>query len=244
MSSKKPHLVKLKGKGLDGTGVTDSVARQMCSAKGRRYMAVVEVTVDTLHDKLEGQVVADLTLDQFWPATSTSLSDHLRELTRTLHQTKGIEEARASGDQPLDFEDGPSPKVADVLAHGGRFRPHPYLASTLSTEDEPVCDVCGELEDAPAHAAAAGDEPDETGEHDDAGEGDGDVPDDDSAEESTDEEPDINANDAADVEDRAADPEAGPAAALGMIPPASTGQRAPVANPFAPQAGAIPDDVA
>ncbi|WP_447643187.1 hypothetical protein [Nocardioides zeae] len=235
MSSKKPHLVKLKGKGLDGTGVTDAVARQMCSAKGRRYMAVVEVTVDTLHDKLEGQVVADLTLDQFWPATSTSLSDHLRELTRTLHQNKGIEEARASGDQPLDFEDGPSPKVADVLAHGGRFRPHPYLASTLSTEDEPVCDVCGEMEDAPAHAAAAEGAPDETGEPDERDdaegtEGDGD--------EHNDDGPGEGAEEDAGEEDPD-EPEEEPVDALAPV----TTPR-PTPNPFAPHGMGVPDDVA
>lgn len=149
MSSKKDHLVKISAKSdLAGTGVDEGLARQMCSHKGKTYMAVVEVVVDTIHDKLSGQLVADLSITQFWPATETELHDHLRELTLVLHQNKAL---ASTDDDPIDGIDGPAPRVKDVLAAGERHLPHEFISGSLSTDDNPVCDICGQLADTDLH---------------------------------------------------------------------------------------------
>jgi len=157
MTDKKPYLAKLKSRGLDGTGVTENIARQLVLAKGRRYMALVEVEVHTIHDNPE-QMIADLAVEQFWPVVDdSSLDEHLREITAALYARRGS----ADGDEELDL-DGPAPKVSDVLKAGARHRPHPYITSGLSVDDDAACDVCGLREDAAQHQRAAGpaDDPD------------------------------------------------------------------------------------
>ncbi|UIU47019.1 hypothetical protein [Microcystis phage MinS1] len=170
MTDKKPHIVKLKGKGTDGTGVTEDLARQMCTHKGRRYMAVVEVMVDVIHDSSSGQKTADLSIEQFWPAVDTNLDDHLRELTRTLHQNKALADEHDTPIDNLDV-DGPTPDLATVLAQGAHHRPHDYQPADDDTDID-QCEVCGDPEDTPVHADrgaladpfTAGEEPDDTDE--------------------------------------------------------------------------------
>jgi hypothetical protein len=159
MTDKKPYLVSLKGGGLfDKGGVTETVAREMANpnAKGRHYMVVAEVVVQEIHDKLSGQMIADLGIVKFWPVANVltdagDLDNHLRELAVVLRSELGND----TGDQELDL-DGPSPKVKDILAAGGRWSPHPFLPVDVS-EENPICDVCGALGAATAHQPAAND---------------------------------------------------------------------------------------
>jgi hypothetical protein len=156
MTEKKPYLAKLTGRGLDGTGVTDAVARQLVLAKGRRYMAVVEVEVHTIHDKPE-QMIADLSVEQFWPVVDDDkLDEHLRGLSAGLHSRRGSDD----GDEQLDL-DGPTPKVADIIAAGQQFRPHPFLPVDAA-DDNGICDICGHVDGTGPHATApTADEPDD-----------------------------------------------------------------------------------
>jgi hypothetical protein len=152
MTSKKDHLVKIRAKSdLSGTGVTDDIARQMCHSKGKHYMAVVEVKVDELHDKSSGQQAADLIINQFWPANDDNLDEHLRELTRVLHQNKAL---ASEHDDPIDGMelDGPAPTVSEVLEQGAQLKPHDYLEAADGIDQ---CDVCGQVTDAPVHASVA-----------------------------------------------------------------------------------------
>lgn len=80
------------------------------------------------------------------------------ELARSFH----YEQQLADGQLTIETGDDIEPKVADVLKAGAIHRPHPYLASTLSTDDTehgPVCDVCGQIEAAGVHQQEPADDP-------------------------------------------------------------------------------------
>lgn len=152
---------KIRAKGCADTGVTEAIAQQLYASKGRRMMAIVELRSVERHEKADGERRVDVVLTQVEPATDDLLAEHLRELTRTMYFNRQL----AEGTQPTLDGDGIEPKVADVLAAGRAHRPHPYMASTLSTEDEPVCDICGLVEGAAQHLAGLEDVPtDEDGE--------------------------------------------------------------------------------
>lgn len=180
MTDKKPYLVNLKPvKDKDlSKGIGGPLAQKMARSQGSRFMVVAEIEVGTIH-KAPDQDLVDLVVTQFWPAEDTILDDHLRGITRTLHRQNGFNAAAADGQQQLPLGDqGSEPTVEGVVAAGGRFRPHPYIASTLSTDDNSICDVCGLLADAAPHQAHELDAdpdtaPTETGGLAEPGEGDG-----------------------------------------------------------------------
>jgi hypothetical protein len=104
---------KIRAKGLDATGVTEELARQMHAHKGKHYMAIVELKVEEVHEKADGTAKVDLVLTQVEPATDTRLEDHLRELQRTVYFNRQL-----GDDQPLSDDDGPDPKIKDVIGQG------------------------------------------------------------------------------------------------------------------------------
>jgi hypothetical protein len=233
MSDKKPHLVTLKSATdqVLSKGIGGKLAQQMTNNLGRQYMAIVEVEVDVIHHKGE-QDVADLRVLQFWPATD-DLSHYLRDVTAAMHREAGFTAQKANGDQPL-FDGGSEPTVEGVLAGGGRFRPHPYLAAMLGVDDEAICDVCGQIEDVPVHRVLAD-------EHD-GPEGDDQLVDGDGEQPEPEEEPVAEPEDPADP----GDPENGDGVVVEE--PVTELRPAPVANPFAPTPtpgrSGVPDDVA
>lgn len=254
MTDKKPHLVKLKGltdsdlsKGIGG-----QLASEMCNHKGRHYMVVAELRVDQLTEKLDDQVIAELVLTQFWPVPFHGAADeHLRGMTAALHREQGFNAAAANGDQQLPLGDhGSEPTVDAVVAAGGRFRPHPYIASTLSTDDDAICDVCGLLADAAPHRAhELGDEPDEPGEGDEQPEVLEDHPDDEGDE--GDEGDDVDDPDTADQDGQDGEPLTEPdhdptdhpieepagQPVLTAVPGDAPARPTPSVNPFAPTPG-------
>ena len=139
---------KIRAKGLDATGVTEQIADQMYRSKGARYMAIVEIKVDETHENAEGKRKVDLILEQVEPATDTTLDEHLRNLTRTLHYNRQV----AIGEEPtLDSMDAVEPTVEAVIAANPSVLPHPFMTGMLGitdTEAGPVCDVagCGKVE--------------------------------------------------------------------------------------------------
>lgn len=138
---------KVLAKGCENTGLTEEIASDLFRKVGSHFMAIVELEVVYPHGpNTDGKRRIDLRLKQVEPAMDDNLSEHLRELTRTLHYNRQV----ATHGPTLDGADEPS--VDDVLAAGAKHRPHPYLASTLSLDDDAICDVCGQHEGAPVHA--------------------------------------------------------------------------------------------
>lgn len=135
---------KILTKGCESTGLTEEIANDLFRKVGSHFMAIVELEVVYPHGpNTDGKRRIDLRLKQVEPAMDANLADHLRELTRTLYFNRQV-------DQPLNSGDEPS--VDQVLAAGRKHEPHPYLASTLSTDDDAICDVCGQVEGVPVHA--------------------------------------------------------------------------------------------
>ena len=150
------YTAKIRAKGLAATGVTEDHIREMYAAKGSRRWIVASVKVDETHEKADGDRKVDLIIDELEVAPEIA-EEHVRELIRSFYYERQV----ASDEQQLRLDDDIEPKVADVLEHGAQHRPHPYLASPLSTDDDAVCDVCGRLEDAPVHEVLADDQDDD-----------------------------------------------------------------------------------
>lgn len=141
----------IASKGTKSTGLTEQIAQTLHDTLGKTVVAIVEITSEARTEKKNGDEQVKLALGMIEIAPNGMTEDHLRELARSFHYERQL----ADGQPTLDGDDI-EPKVNDVLAAGQQFRPHPYLASTLSTEDEPVCDVCGQLEGAVVHAERTG----------------------------------------------------------------------------------------
>ncbi len=141
------YTAQLKAKGLDATGVTEEIARDLYNRLGSHMMFIVEGRVDSRTEGTDGAHKVQLTLTMVEPATDDTLDDHLRELARTLHFNRAIDT-----DQPmLDGGDGINPKVGDVIAAGHRHRPHPFLPVDAA-DDNGICDVCGLVDNAGVHS--------------------------------------------------------------------------------------------
>jgi hypothetical protein len=125
---------KIRAKGLDGTGVDENLAREMFTAKGKHYMAIVELKVDEIHEKVDGQRRVDLVITQVEPATSKDLDDHLRNITRTTYQNRALksEDAQLQIETAEDLE----PTVEQVIAAGQQHIAETDDALDLDTDDQ------------------------------------------------------------------------------------------------------------
>lgn len=167
MSAKRDYAASISTKGLDGTGLTEDVARKLYSRRGRGVMAIVELIVDETSDKRDGSHKVQLAIATLELALDdTTFDEHIRELSKTLHFNRAID-----ADQPtLDGGDGINPKVSDVIRDGVRHRPHPFLPVNAA-DDNGICDVCGLIDSAGVHSTQDflpdGDEEEGEGELDD-----------------------------------------------------------------------------
>lgn len=168
MTTKRDYAASITTKGLDGTGLTEDVARKLYSRRGRKAMAVVELVVDETSDKRDGThkvalAIAglELVLDH------TDIENHLRDLQQTIYANR----QRADGQMAIDEQLGGERTVADVLASGKSHRPHPFIVVDASVEN-PICDVCGGIEASAVHSTQDvlegpdGDESDDVGDDD------------------------------------------------------------------------------
>ncbi|WP_193613136.1 hypothetical protein [Nocardioides lijunqiniae] len=138
MTEKNDYNAKVRGKGLENTGVTEDLAREMFNTLGRSTMAIVRLTHKRqINDDDTGRTV-ELTIDLLEPSTSAELDEHLRELTRTLHQNRALkaDDQQLQIDTPGDLE----PTVEGVIAAG-----RAHIAQTddplpEGDDDEPLGD--------------------------------------------------------------------------------------------------------
>lgn len=135
---------KIRAKGLDATGVTEEIASTLYANKGKRVMAIVELHAVERHEKADGTRRVDLVLEMVEPATDDNLTDHLRELTRTMYQNRAI------ADGQLAIEDSLTPSIEDAVSAGAQHRPHPFLPVDATVEDG-ICDVCGLVQKVGVH---------------------------------------------------------------------------------------------
>ena len=109
--------VKILAKGCASTGVTDDLASEMFNAKGRRYMAIVEVKVRKTHEDDDGNRDVDLSIESFEPVVDGKLNGAVEEAVRRIERALFMNRRIAEGDPelPLD-EDQQEPSVPEVLA--------------------------------------------------------------------------------------------------------------------------------
>lgn len=141
MTEKNAYNAKVRGKGLENTGVTEDLAKTMYGTLGRSTMAIVRlVHKRQINDDDTGRTV-ELVIDLLEPSTSTDLDEHLRELTRTLHQNRALK----ADDQQLEINtlDDVEPTVEQVIAAGAQ-----HIAET----DDELPDSDEDDEDARAKA--------------------------------------------------------------------------------------------
>lgn len=145
---------KIASKGTNNTGITEDLAKRCHDQLGKKVLAVVELVAESRSEKRNGDESVSLSILTLEPAPNGTTEEHLRELARSFYYERQLAEGQAP---TLEYGDGHTePDVETVLQAGARHKPHPYLASTLSTDDTPVCDVCGQHEGAAVHADRSG----------------------------------------------------------------------------------------
>ncbi|HEY0889349.1 MAG TPA: hypothetical protein VGE38_07050 [Nocardioides sp.] len=137
---------KIRAKGLDGTGFTEDLAARLFNNVGANLKAIIELQVVDKHGpNLDGKRGIELVITQLEVADNIDLEDHLRELTQTLYYNRGLDGHTGT------TTEGQERTVADVMASGQHFRPHPFLPVDAS-QDNPICDVCGSVEASAQHS--------------------------------------------------------------------------------------------
>lgn len=139
----------IKAKGCKNTGITEDIAAVLHDNLGKTIVAVVELTADARSENRDGEEKVQLSIGMIEIAPDGIAAEHVRELMRSFHYERRLTE---DGPTLQGESDGPEPKVADVLAAGAHFRPHPYLASGLAVDDNAICDICGQREPAAVHS--------------------------------------------------------------------------------------------
>lgn len=166
MTEKHDYAATIRGKGLDGTGVTEDIAKAMYHSKGSRTLAIVELVHKRQVDDEDTGRKVELAISLLEPSTSAELDDHLRELTRTLHQNRVL---KSKDDQlQIDTLDDLEPTVDGVIAAGKQ-----HIAETddeLPEPEEPPIEGATYDHDAKQWIGADGDpvasEPDAAWEYD------------------------------------------------------------------------------
>lgn len=141
------YTAKIRAKGLDTTGVTETIAKAMYSNLGTYTMAIVEIRAEKRTDDSDGAHGVELVLTQVEPSTDPRLDEHLRGLTQALHTNRVL--MSEDGQLSIDTTDDIAPKVSDVIAAGAALLPHGFDRDK-KVKDDMVC-TCGELEDHSLH---------------------------------------------------------------------------------------------
>lgn len=140
---------KIASKGTNGTGITEDLAKRCHDQLGRKVLAVVELVAETRSEKRNGDESVSLSILTIEPAPDSLTEDHLRELARSFHYERKLAEG---GDEMIPGTgDNIEPDLKTVLAGGRQFEPHPFVPVDAA-DDNPICDVCGVVEDRPQHA--------------------------------------------------------------------------------------------
>ncbi len=138
---------QIAAKGCQNTGITEEIAKRLHDQLGKTVVAIVELTADSRTENRDGDEKVKLNIGIIEVAPEGAAAEHLREMARLFHYERQL----ADGQPTLDGDDGPEPTVAQVLEHGAKFGPHPFLPVDAA-DDDGICDVCGQLQGAAAHA--------------------------------------------------------------------------------------------
>ena len=76
---------KIRAKGCESTGLTESIAVRSGEHLGSHLMAVVELRAVARTDDSEGKHIVQYVITQIEPATTPRADEHLRQLAQSLH---------------------------------------------------------------------------------------------------------------------------------------------------------------
>lgn len=102
------HTAKIRSKGLDGTGVTEDVAKAMYAHMGGATLAIVELEHVERHDKSNGDHMVHLTIGTCEPILTDRMESAVRDLQRALWRDR----KRSEGDSLDGTIPGPSAEDA------------------------------------------------------------------------------------------------------------------------------------
>lgn len=140
---------KIAAKGTKGTGITEQLAAALHDNLGKTVLAVVELRSESRGENLKGDETVHLAIQTLEVIPEdVGAAEHVRELAKVAHYNRKLAEDGPKLPVPGDDIE---PKVADVLAAGAALAPHVYLP--VQEDDNEVCDICGDDEDDPRHAA-------------------------------------------------------------------------------------------
>lgn len=142
---------QISAKGCQNTGLTEDHAKRLHDNLGRTIVAIVELTADSRTENCAGDEKVKLNIGTIEVAPDGEAAEHLRELARLFHYERQLADGQPTLPNGDYGQDGPEPTVAQVLAAGARFKPHPFLPVDAA-DDNGICDVCGQLQDAAPHA--------------------------------------------------------------------------------------------
>jgi cytoskeletal protein RodZ len=106
---------KIRGKGLEHTGVTEEHAAHMYNNIGGHYVGVVDLKVARHSVDDQGNRSVELVIDTIEVAPNDDTAEHIRRLTRAFHYERGL--AVNGGDQ-LPIPGSDEPTVEQVRAAG------------------------------------------------------------------------------------------------------------------------------
>lgn len=138
---------KIASKGCSSTGITEDLAEKLHNQLGKKLVAIVELVSEARSEKRDGRESVTLSILTVEPAPNSVTEDHLRELARAFHYERKLGE---DGPQLMDPDDGPAPRVADVIQHGKGVLTHDDDGEPrLLTDDDLDDDTDDEDDDAP-----------------------------------------------------------------------------------------------
>lgn len=149
---KADYTGQINAKKLGPTGITETIIGRHHRAETGNLVVVASISVSAISKNVQdGTGTVNYVIDDLEVAPEIAV-DHIRNLISQFNYERRLE---TQGPTLLDADGTAKPRTEEVVAAGQKFEPHPYLASTLSTDDTengPVCDVCGQLETAAVHA--------------------------------------------------------------------------------------------
>ncbi|GAW57621.1 hypothetical protein, partial [Nocardioides sp. PD653] len=116
MTEKNAYNAKIRGKGLENTGVTEDLARTMYNTLERSTLAIVRLTHKRQINDADAGRTVELSIDMLEPSTSAELDDYLLNLCKTLHQNRTLKSEDAQ--LQIDTIDDLEPTVEQVIQAG------------------------------------------------------------------------------------------------------------------------------
>lgn len=128
---------KIRGKGLEHTGVTEDHANQMYDRVGTHYVGWVDLKVVRRSDDDDGKRNVELTIESIELASADIDAEHIRRMMRVVHQNRGL---AVNGGAQLPLEGTDEPTIDQVRAEREALDPEASEAKEAALADKEAAD--------------------------------------------------------------------------------------------------------